>query len=91
VATINPVLLDAGSPTLKVETTLAAPGSIRLTLLNSKRKTVAHWAEPVHSGSLKLSLRLPATARRPGRYLLRFTFMLHGQPQAKSYPVTLRA
>jgi hypothetical protein len=70
---VKPVRL--GTPKPRLSLTIAAPRrmTLVLTLLDARGRKLAGWVRRTESGTHRLSLVLPARARKPGRDRLRIS------------------
>jgi len=87
VSRLKTIVLDTSKPKLSLTVKVSKGTTLVLTLLGSKGHKLAGWIERERTGSHKLSLLLPLTARHKGHDTLRITET--GDSRPRTFPVTL--
>ena len=65
---------SAGHPALRLTVHVSKAATLVLTLRDARGRTVAVWRRRLVAGTRRLSLLLPANARRPGKHRLRLAW-----------------
>ena len=91
IAPIKIALLSAPKPAITVITKTAVATVLHFALMDAGKHTLASWTRSTRRGSVTSVLRLPLTAQKAGKYLLKITSSGKNKTDDKTVPVTLRA